>query len=125
MWFPVNGARIHGAQSLRWHGFGFGSGAESERRNVRWPHDSEVSKRGDVSCLEALCDRDDRGIHSSKTEICIPLDQLRSPFEVGCNHVLDLESPRDEAAEKGTLDLRLSALGKQIAHLGNHEIWDD
>ena len=49
-------------------------------------------KCDDVRCLEALGDCDHRGVHCTKTEICIRLDQLRRTFEVSDGDVFDLQA---------------------------------
>ena len=80
-------------------------------------------KCGDVRDPQPLGDCDDRGVSGTQRKVCVLVDEVSHPVEVGSDEIYRREVARAQAAKKQRFDCSSSLARKEIAHFGDNRTW--
>lgn len=94
---------------------------------MRRTDDAEVPTidRRDLRDLQALCRRDDGGVHRPERKVAVAPDQLGDAQPVRRGHGLDGERPARKVPEKADLRDRAEPSGQEVGDLGDDQGGDE
>lgn len=88
--------------------------------------DAEVPavERRELGFVQALDDREHRGIHEADISIGVSLAEVSDAAKVARGQLLDVETPSDDVIEQRQTSARMKARVDEVVDLDQHRHWN-